>query len=90
LKLSASGRESRRLGASYNVSSYLDGKPAVTLAIFQLPGSNAVKTAHEVRALMQVLSIFGGFKIYHRLTRLSSSAIGRSGHPTLFEAVALV
>ena len=39
------------LGAKdYNVSSYLDGKPAVALAIFQLPGSNAVKTAHEVRA----------------------------------------
>ena len=32
------------LGAkNYDVNSYLDGKPAVTLAVFQLPGSNALK-----------------------------------------------
>src|SRR5262249_32722535 len=34
------------LGAkAYDVNSYLDGKPAVTMAIFQLPGSNALDTA---------------------------------------------
>ena len=34
------------LGAkNYDVNSYLDGKPSVTLAVFQLPGSNALATA---------------------------------------------
>src|SRR3984893_15819755 len=45
------------LGAKdYNVNSYLDDQPAVALAIFQLPGSNAVKTAHAVRDTMKNLS----------------------------------
>src|SRR5262245_43130904 len=36
------------LGAkNYEVGSYLDGKPAVTLAVYQLPGSNAVDTARR-------------------------------------------
>jgi multidrug efflux pump len=44
------------LGAkSYDVNSYLDGKPAVTLAVFQLPGSNALKTAEAVKAKMEEL-----------------------------------
>ena len=34
------------LGAkNYDVGSYLDGDPSVTLAVFQLPGSNALDTA---------------------------------------------
>ncbi len=41
------------LGAkNYDVNSYLDGQPAVTLAVFQLPGSNALKTADAVKAKM--------------------------------------
>ena len=44
------------LGAkNYDVNSYLDGKPAVTLAVFQLPGSNALKTADAVKAKMEEL-----------------------------------
>jgi multidrug efflux pump len=34
---------------------WLDGKPTVGLAIFQLPGSNAVDTAQRVRATMEEL-----------------------------------
>ena len=53
------GREPEKgveLGAkNYDVNSYLDGKPAVTLAVFQLPGSNALKTADAVKAKMQEL-----------------------------------
>ncbi len=38
------------LGAkNYDVNSYLDGKPCVTLAVFQLPGSNALATADGVQ-----------------------------------------
>ena len=40
---------------NYDVNSYLDGDPSVTLAVFQLPGSNALKTAEDIKAKMQEL-----------------------------------
>ena len=44
------------LGAkNYDVNSYLDGQPAATLAVFQLPGSNAIDTANRVREKMEEL-----------------------------------
>jgi len=44
------------LGAkNYDVNSYLDGEPSVTLAIFQLPGSNALDTAKAIRTKMEEL-----------------------------------
>ena len=44
------------LGAqNYDVNSYLDNEPSVTLAVFQLPGSNALKTADAIRAKMREL-----------------------------------
>lgn len=44
------------LGAkNYEVGSYLDGKPCVTMALFQLPGSNAVATADLIRERMEAL-----------------------------------
>src|SRR5581483_8769525 len=44
------------LGAkNYDVSSYLDKDEAVTLAVFQLPGSNALATAAEIRKKMEEL-----------------------------------
>ncbi|MBX3439939.1 MAG: efflux RND transporter permease subunit, partial [Planctomycetaceae bacterium] len=44
------------LGAkNYDVNSYLDGQPSVTLAVFQLPGSNALDTAQAIRAKMDEL-----------------------------------
>jgi HAE1 family hydrophobic/amphiphilic exporter-1 len=42
------------LGAqTYNLEGRLNGKPAALLAIYQLPGGNAVKTAAAVRDLME-------------------------------------
>jgi HAE1 family hydrophobic/amphiphilic exporter-1 len=42
------------LGAqTYALQGRLNGKPAALLAIYQLPGSNAVKTAQGVRQLME-------------------------------------
>ena len=42
------------LGAkNYDVSSALDGQPSITLAVFQLPGSNALATATAVKAEMK-------------------------------------
>jgi hydrophobe/amphiphile efflux-1 (HAE1) family protein len=40
----------------YSSNSYLDHNPAVALAIFQRPGSNAIDTAHGVSVLMEELS----------------------------------
>jgi hydrophobe/amphiphile efflux-1 (HAE1) family protein len=40
----------------YSTNSYLDGDPAVALAIYQLPGSNALATADKVIATMEELS----------------------------------
>ncbi|HXH09465.1 MAG TPA: efflux RND transporter permease subunit [Alphaproteobacteria bacterium] len=45
------------LGArDYSSNSYLDGKPAVGIGIFQRPGSNALATAEAVRRTMADLS----------------------------------
>lgn len=44
------------LGAkNYDVNSYLDGQPSVTLAVFQLPGSNALETATAIRHKLEEL-----------------------------------
>ena len=44
------------LGAkNYDVGSYLDKDESVTLAVFQLPGSNALDTAKEIRHTMDEL-----------------------------------
>jgi len=45
------------LGAqTYNLNGRYEGKPAAILAIYQLPGSNAVETAKNVRAELAKLS----------------------------------
>ncbi len=44
------------LGAkNYDVGSYLDKDESVTLAVFQLPGSNAIETAQAIRRTMEKL-----------------------------------
>src|SRR6201988_2799350 len=82
------------LGAkSYSITSYLDGKPAVALAIFQLPGSNAVRTAHAVRALMREASKSFPqgleYTIVYDPTQFIEQSVEAVIH-TLFEAVVLV
>ncbi len=45
------------LGAqTYNLSGRLDGKPAAILAVYQLPGTNALDAANGVKALMNRVS----------------------------------
>jgi multidrug efflux pump len=87
------------LGAkNYDVSSYLgDGKehryPAVTLAIFQLPGSNALQTAEAVRAKMEELKArFPAgidYRIVYDTTVFVDESI-QSVYHTLLEAFVLV
>src|SRR5690606_27090023 len=43
-------------GLDYGVNSYLDRDPAVGLGIFQLPGSNAIETAENIKTTMEELS----------------------------------
>ncbi|MFZ3374151.1 MAG: efflux RND transporter permease subunit, partial [Chthoniobacterales bacterium] len=46
-----------QLGAqTYNLSGRLNGKPAAVLALYQLPGSNAIAAAEGVKKLMTELS----------------------------------
>src|SRR5205823_1890105 len=41
---------------SYDQTCTLNGKPSVALSIYQLPGSNALKTAEKVREKMEELA----------------------------------
>jgi hydrophobe/amphiphile efflux-1 (HAE1) family protein len=82
------------LGAkAYDVNSYLDGKPAVTMAIFQLPGSNALQTAEAIKAKMEELKGKFPAGVEHRIVYDTTVFIDESIHEvykTLFEAIALV
>jgi HAE1 family hydrophobic/amphiphilic exporter-1 len=45
------------LGAKdYSLSSFFNGKPAASLAVYQLPSANAIQTATSIRQRMQELS----------------------------------
>ncbi|MGB9275767.1 MAG: multidrug efflux RND transporter permease subunit [Terrimicrobiaceae bacterium] len=82
------------LGAkNYAVTSNLDGKPAATLAIYQLPGSNALSTAKAVRKTMDTLkqSFPTGvdYKIVYDTTVFVNESVRAVEH-TLLEAIALV
>ena len=82
------------LGAkNYDVNSYLDGQPSVTLAVFQLPGSNALETAAAIKKSMQRLaeSFPKGVKydIVYDTTVFIEESISAVYH-TLIEAIVLV
>ena len=83
---------------NYDVSSYLgDGKdkrfPAVTMAVFQLPGSNAIQTADAIKAKMEELkSRFPAgvdYRIVYDTTVFVKESITSVFH-TLIEAFVLV
>src|SRR3954451_13699532 len=82
------------LGAqTYALQGRLNGKPAALLAIYQLPGSNAVKTAEGVRKLMkEAKTRFPqglDYAIPLDTTLAVSEGIKEIKH-TLFEAIGLV
>jgi multidrug efflux pump len=82
------------LGAkNYDVNSYLDGKPAVTMAVFQLPGSNALETAdaikEEMKRLKETFPEGVDYKIYYDTTLFIDESI-HEVYKTLFEAIILV
>jgi multidrug efflux pump len=82
------------LGAQdYLVNSYLDGKPAVAMAIQQRPGSNALATAERVRERMHELSKDFPKGIEYRVVYDPTVFIDESVQAvihTIFEAALLV
>jgi multidrug efflux pump len=82
------------LGAkNYDVNSYLDGQPCITLAVFQLPGSNALATAAAVRERMEDLRSRFPEGLEYRIVYDTTVFIDESIHEvykTLAEAFILV
>jgi multidrug efflux pump len=83
-----------QLGAkSQDQTCTLDGKPSVGLAVFQQPGSNAVTTAHRVRARMERLREQFPAGLRYDIVYDTTPFIEESIHEvkkTLLEAIALV
>jgi len=82
------------LGAkNYEVNTYLDGQPSVMMAVFQLPGSNALQTATDIRAKLEELkSKFPegvDYRIHYDTTVFVEESITSVYH-TLIEAFILV
>jgi multidrug efflux pump len=86
------------LGAkNYDVNSYLGSKenrlPAATLAVFQLPGANALETAEQIKAKMAELKSRFPEGVEYRIVYDTTVFINESVHEvykTLFEAFVLV
>ena len=77
----------------YGTNSYLDLDPAVALAIFQRPGSNALSTANTIRATMEQLAprFPAGVKytIVYDPTRFIQQSVD-AVQETILEAIGLV
>lgn len=78
---------------TYADESYLNGKPCVSIALYQLPGSNALATADRINAeLEEMRKNFPPGVDYHvavdNTTYIRSSV--NAVYHTIFEAVALV
>jgi multidrug efflux pump len=82
------------LGAkNYDVASFLDGKPSITMAVFQLPGANALDTAERVRAEMARLKQRFPEGMEYDIVYDTTIFVDESIHEvykTLFEAFVLV
>jgi multidrug efflux pump len=78
---------------SYDVSSYLDGQPSVTIALYQLPGANALATAQSIRAEMDRLAKRFPPGVEYRIVYDTTVFVNESVHEvykTLVEAFILV
>src|SRR5262249_44146037 len=82
------------LGAqTYNVKGRLNGKPAAVIAVYQLPGSNAIETVKLAKALMAEAKTRFPDDLEYTVsldTTLAVTAGIREIVQTLFEALALV
>ena len=82
------------LGAkTYVNGSYLSGQPSVGIAIFQLPGANALDTAAQIQAEMKRLKTTFPPGLSYDIAYNPTTFIAESVHAvihTLFEAIVLV
>src|SRR5438876_50956 len=82
------------LGAkNYDVGSYLDGRESVTMAVFQLPGANALATAESIRGEMERLKARFPEGMEYKIVYDTTVFVDESIHEvykTLFEAFVLV
>ena len=82
------------LGAqTYNLIGRYNGKPATILALYQLPGSNAVETAKNVRARIAQLALRFPQDMTYAVALDTTQAVTVGIHEivlTLFEALGLV
>jgi HAE1 family hydrophobic/amphiphilic exporter-1 len=80
-------------GKTYDVNSRLSGDTSAALAVYQLPGSNALAVANQVRAAMKDMSAYFPegmeYKIAYDTTIFVDTAI-KQVYITLLEAVVLV
>ena len=79
--------------ADYGVISYLDGMPAVAIAIFQAPGSNALALSDDVKAAMAGMQRDFPEGLEHRVVYDPTNFVRDSINAvitTLFEALLLV
>ncbi len=82
------------LGArDYVTNSYLDGKPAIAIAIFQRPGSNALATSDDIQRTMAELAESFPAGLAYRIVYNPTDFIQQSVdavYTTIVEAVVLV
>jgi hydrophobe/amphiphile efflux-1 (HAE1) family protein len=82
------------LGAkSYDTLSYLNGVPAVTMIVYQTPGSNALQVADKVKSTMEALKKDFPKGVDYKLVYETSDFVRASIHEvvvTLIEAFILV
>ncbi len=101
LKTGAEGQVTRlrdvariEMGANdYNIRNYLNGHPAVVLAVFQLPGSNAIETRDAVEDAMKEMAKDFPPGIEYKIVFDTTIFIRESIHAvlkTLIEAMLLV
>ena len=79
--------------ANYNLSNTFDGQPSVGLAIYQLPGTNALDVADRVRAKMELLKKRFPDGLDYQIGHDTTPYVRESVNDvikTLFEAVILV
>jgi hydrophobe/amphiphile efflux-1 (HAE1) family protein len=80
-------------GKTYDITSTLSGSPSASIAIYQLPGANALDVAEQVEALMEELSVNFPeglqYKVSYDTTRFVAAAIDEV-FVTLFQAGGLV
>ncbi|MBS1850327.1 MAG: multidrug efflux RND transporter permease subunit [Acidobacteria bacterium] len=77
----------------YNITSRYNGKPAATIAVYQLPGSNALEAANHVKALMAQLQQNFPADLEYSVSLDTTQAVTEGIHEivkTLFEALLLV